>query len=116
MASFIMAVLLLSPISAPAEAHNSNPGVFPPDSRPFGLTYGEWSAKWWQWAYSLPVDKNPFFDETTCKNGTNGQSGDVWFLTGVFNTSGTAVRPCDVPEGKALFFPILDYEGDNLCP
>jgi hypothetical protein len=117
--TFLAAGLLLTPISAPADEHDSNKGnkgIFPPDSRPFGLTYGEWSAKWWQWAYSLPVDKNPIFDETNCKNGANGQSGPVWFLTGVINTSGKATRTCTVPEGKALFFPILNSESDNLCP
>jgi hypothetical protein len=114
-ASLLAAVLLLTPISAPADEHDNNKGVFPPDSRPFGLTYGEWSAKWWQWAYSLPVDKNPWFDETGCKNGANGQSGPVWLLTGVINTSGIANRTCTVPGEKALFFPILNYEDDNLC-
>ena len=115
-ASFLAAVLLLTPICAPADGNGGNQGVFPPDSRPFGLTYGEWSAKWWQWAYSLPVPQNPFFDDLNCQNGANGQSGPVWFLTGVFNQSGKTTRPCNVPQGKALFFPVLNYEGDNLCP
>ncbi|MCK7502716.1 MAG: hypothetical protein MZV70_00525 [Desulfobacterales bacterium] len=75
------------------------------------MTYGEWSAKWWQWAYSLPVDQNPFFDENgSCTNGANGPVGPVWFLTGVINVSGTAVRNCTVPAGKALFFPIINAE------
>src|SRR3989442_8315950 len=76
-------------------AQNPNPGVIPPNAKAFGMTYGEWSAKWWQWAFSLPVDQNPFFDEGgTCSNGANGQPepGPVWFLTGVINVSGTAVR------------------------
>jgi hypothetical protein len=58
-----------------------NPGVIPPQSKAHGMTYGEWSAKWWQWAYSLPVDQNPFFDTVVppndegCTNGANGQLG-----------------------------------------
>jgi hypothetical protein len=25
--------------------NSTNPAVFPPDSQPYGLTYGEWTAK-----------------------------------------------------------------------
>ena len=39
-----------------------------------------------------------------------GQHGFVWFLTGVNNISGTVTRHCAVPEGTALFFPILNIE------
>jgi hypothetical protein len=38
----------------------------------------------------------------------------VFFLVGVLNTSGTANRDCSVPAGKALFFPILNIECDNV--
>jgi hypothetical protein len=78
------------------------------------MTYCEWSARWWQWEYSLPTSQNPFFDENTCANGANGQLGPVWFLTGVINVSGSAVRDCTVPAGKALFFPILNVECAEL--
>jgi hypothetical protein len=83
---------------------------------PYGMSYGEWSVKWWQWAYGLPVTGHPLFDETGA-NCAAGQSGPVWFLGGVFNASGTAVRDlCTVPVGKALFFPIVNVEWDNFCP
>ena len=38
--------------------------VFDKYSRPFGLTYGDWTAKWWQWAYSIPKDVHPAYDDT----------------------------------------------------
>lgn len=96
-------------------AQNPNPGVIPSNAKAYGMTYGEWSAKWWQWAFSLPVDQNPFFDEEgECSNGANGQLGPVWFLTGVINVSGTAERDCTVPAGKALFFPIINVECSTL--
>ena len=31
--------------------------VFPANSKPYGLTYGDWTAKWWQWGYSVPKDQ-----------------------------------------------------------
>ncbi len=101
-------------LCAPAFAQGRNPRVFPPSSSPYGKSYGEWSAAWWQWAYSLPVDQNPFFDDTGCENAANGQSGPVWFLAGVINVSGTASRDCTVPAGKAIFFPILNVECATL--
>jgi hypothetical protein len=107
-----LAAGLLSP-AAPTQAAvgDPNPGVLPVQSNPHGRSYAEWAARWWQWAFSLPVDQSPFFDENgSCANGASGQSGSVWFLTGVINVSGTATRDCTVPTGKALFFPILNFE------
>jgi hypothetical protein len=106
--------LTILPAVLPAQA-GRNPGVIPPNAKPHGLTYGEWSARWWQWAYSLPVPDNPFFDvDGDCTHGANEQSGHVWFLTGVINLSGTAVRDCTVPAGQMLFFPILNVECATL--
>jgi hypothetical protein len=84
---------------------NPNPGVLPINSHPFGHTYGEWSAKWWQWALSAHAATSPLLD-TTGANCAEGQSGKVWYLAG---TGGGAVtRNCTVPHGKAIFFPIVN--------
>jgi len=80
-----------------------------------GRTYGEWSAAWWQWAFSLSVTDHPLFD-TTGEDAGRGQSGAVWFLGGVFSESGTATREVMVPPGKFLFFPILNVEVSNALP
>ncbi len=102
--ALIALVLLLQVTPALADS-NPNPGVLPPNSRPNGLTYGEWSNAWWQWAFSTPPASNPVLDTTGANCGV-GQSGQVWFLAGVFGT-GTATRnDCTVPAGKKLFFPI----------
>jgi hypothetical protein len=89
--------------------------VFPVNSEPYGKTYSEWSDAWWQWAYSIPAATNPLFDETG-DLADQGQSGQVWFLAGVFNVTGTAERSITIPRGRALFIPILNAEWDNLCP
>ncbi len=87
--------------------------------KPFDLTsvaysraYGDWSAAWWQWTFSIPVASHPLFDNGDC---SVGQSGPVWFLGGKFcqsgqNCPGSATRSCSVPRGRALYFPILDVE------
>ena len=87
--------------------NNNNPVVAAPDSRPQGLTYGQWAAKWWQWAYSIPRDQSPLYDQTGERCGIK-QTGPVWFLAGTFG--GSAVRQCTIPAGVSLFFPILNTE------
>jgi hypothetical protein len=84
---------------------NINPGVYPPGSAPYNLTYGEWSAKWWQWVLSLPQDINPLIDQTG-EHCAQAQSGPVWFLAGTFG--GSVERTCTIPEGKAILFPVLN--------
>jgi hypothetical protein len=105
--SVVVLWLLVSVMLTVAQAGsgNPNPRVFPPNSHPYGNTYGEWSARWWQWALSIPAATNPNLD-TTGANCAEEQSGQVWFLAGSFG--GTFDRTCTVPTGKALFFPILN--------
>jgi hypothetical protein len=105
--------VLTAPISA--EAANENPGVLPVNSNPHGHSYGEWSAAWWQWVYSIPTAVNPLLDSTGA-NCAQGQSGHVWFLAGVLNVSGQAERSCTIPSGTALFFPVINVECSTLEP
>jgi len=83
-----------------------NPGILPPHSTPNGKSYGEWAAEWWKWAYAIPEDENPVVDPTG-EYADVGQSGHVWFLAGTFGGD-PVVRECEVPAGKALFFPIIN--------
>jgi hypothetical protein len=111
--ALVLALCLLASTASLAFA-GDGPRVIPSDKKPGGLTYGEWNAKWWQWALSLPTTNHPLFDETGADCGV-GQRGQVWFLGGVFNVSGTAVRDeCVVPHGKMLLIPILNIECSTL--
>ena len=85
--------------------------VAPPNSVVYGRPYGDWMAAWDQWTLSLPIDVNPLFTDGDC---SVGQSGPVWFLGGNFVAPSTRVRHCDIPYGKALFFPIVDWEDSTL--
>jgi hypothetical protein len=98
------------------EAKNGNPGILPPNSKAFGKSYGEWSAEFWKWLYSMPTDQHPLFETADC---SQNQAGKVWFLGGTFivvaepDTGvvvGTADRDCEVPTGTALFFPLVNLE------
>ena len=91
---------------------NPNPVILPVGSNPYGLSYGEWSTRWWQWAFSFPLDSHPLLDTAGCDAG---QSGPVWFLGGSF-ASATAERNCTVPAGKSIFLPVLNSECSTIEP
>ena len=85
-------------------------GILPPDSHPHGSTYGEWAARWWQWAFALPAEHHPLFDTAPL---STGQTGDVWFLGGTF-TGSNANRTGTVPAGTSLFFPVVNFEDSTI--
>jgi|SRR5215831_1792855 len=84
-----------------------------PNSVEFGNTYGEWSARWWQWLVSIPAATNPNLD-TTGANCAQGQSGPVWFLAGSFG--GAFMRSCTIPAGKDLLVTPLTTLFGELGP
>jgi hypothetical protein len=104
-----------------AHGANGNPGVLPVNSKPYGKTYGEWSAEHWKWLLSMPYEGHPLNDDGDV-DLSKGQSGHVWFLGGTFTSTelpggivvGEATRNGTVPVGKALFFPIIDTEASTL--
>jgi hypothetical protein len=86
---------------------SSTPTPFPADTIQYNVTYSDWTARWWQWLTSIPLDRNPAADETG-ENCDEGQSGPVWFLAGTFG--GPNERVCTIPAGKALLFSVLNAE------
>lgn len=89
-----------------------NSRVMPPNSRPHGKSYAEWSAEWWRWLWSAPVDVNPGLDETG-ENISYGQSGNVWFLAPAYYGTDW-VRSATIPSGTMLFVDIAAYFGATL--
>ncbi len=102
---FSLGLALLLPLSS-AHAANTNPRILPPHTKPYGQSYGEWTAAWWQWALAAPAAVNPLTDDSGA-HCAEGQDAKVWYLAGVAN-GGTATRSCTVPTGTALFFPIVN--------
>jgi hypothetical protein len=82
------------------------PKIFSINSKPYGFPYYEWTAKWWQWALSIPIDRNPLIDSTG-EYCAEGQNGPVWFLAGTTDKTHSAERRCIIPSGKAILFPII---------
>ena len=76
-----------------------NPGLSSVDTRPYGLTFAQWSEKWWRWFVSIPQPENPGNDNTGKYCAIDQNDPHVWFLTGA--GSGTFIRSCTIP-GNSL--------------
>jgi hypothetical protein len=100
-------VFILPSVMSFAKADTINPGVYSINDKPYGLPYGNWTAKFWQWVLPIPKDLNPAIDNTGQKCAQS-QSGPVWLLLGAI--AGSAERTCTIPAGKAILFPLLNSE------
>ena len=122
-AAFVTAALLTSTAVTSLRAHsgdgdsddNEREGrshrcaqVVPPNAHPYGLSYGQWQARWWQWSISIPFATHPY---VSADFAAVNQSGPVWFLVG---TTDPTPREITVPRGKALFFPLANTECSNV--
>ncbi|MDJ0806850.1 MAG: hypothetical protein QNJ78_08450 [Gammaproteobacteria bacterium] len=81
-----------------------------PDESVMGMTQGDWGAAWWQWALSIPADRNPILDPdgSFCAEGQG--SGPVFFLAGTWVELDEGGRTCSVPAGQFIFFPLVNTE------
>lgn len=112
----LIMVVGLAPGSAGTLARQASPVatdvVLPPDAEVEGVDLAGWSARSWQWFFSLPAAINPFFDETGAICGY-GQSGPVFFLTGAEHD---VARACVVPEGVHIFVPLIGSACSTVEP
>jgi hypothetical protein len=74
----------------------------------FGKSYKEWTEEWWKWLVGIPKDKNPANDASGQHGKQNQPKKDVWFLAG--EIKGKAKRKIDIPEGRAILCPVVNYE------
>lgn len=76
---------------------------------PFGMSWEEWTTRWWKWILSIPKKSNPGFDPTGEKFCVTDQSENknVIFLVGTFG--GPAERTYVIPSGKAILIPIINF-------
>jgi len=87
--------------------------LFERNFHPFCISWEKWAAIWCRWLLSIPKRQNPAIDETGRYCSMNQDNENVWFLTGTFGNVGRINRKCNVPAGRAIFFPILVKE-DSL--
>jgi hypothetical protein len=104
-----------SAFTAIVNADNINPSLYSKDSKPFGVSYGDWINRWWQWNMLIPAGIHPR-DHYTPERCAINQSGPVWFLAHLLG--GTEERTCTIQAGKAILVPLLtgDCDDDNTDP
>lgn len=80
------------------------------------MTYGQWTAKWWQWVFSISAGVNPITDKTGRYANANQPSDNVWFLAGNFAAEDKEFpkRKCRVPSNRAILFPVVNCEANQL--
>ena len=103
-------VSLLASLPVPALAAGGS--VIPPTDTPFGTSYPEWSAIWWQRYMGTATS-----DLTG--HPCSVQEGDVVLLAGT--TGGAETRSCTVAAGTGFLFPLINtecstFEGNGKTP
>lgn len=109
--ALVISMALLLMMTAIAGASSANPGVLPPTSRVQGLTYGDWSAQWWQFVFSLPYSQNPLTGGTGahCALKRVGNVGIV-----VLPSTLDETLTCEAPVGMKLFMELLVSECSTI--
>ncbi|HZL22742.1 MAG TPA: hypothetical protein VFC05_05425 [Nitrososphaeraceae archaeon] len=91
--------------------------IFPPESKPYGLTFAEHQKNFWKWLLEIPANESPVKDRTgeKCANGQSNTNSSVFYLS--MNIGGTSERTCKVPVGKGLLIPVMQVEwSDKEAP
>jgi hypothetical protein len=118
-AGVLAALALLAAAASPARADGGSDQpdrarslVFPPQAHPYGLSFQEWAARYWQRTLSLPIDAASYAAPLS-----DGQSGQVWVIAGPLNGPTTATVQFSIPEGKSMLISPITYWADNAnCP
>jgi len=92
-----------------------NPLIFQPNDTIYGLSYGDWTAAWWQYLMQYTNDVQPYLD-TTGALCNQGQGGPVFYLVGSPTGATLTTRYCTVPAGKALLIPLINSECSTIEP
>ena len=114
--SFLFMLLLFSATLSPVLGSNSV-NIFPPGSKPYGLTFAEHQKNFWKWILEIPANESPVNDRTgeKCANGQSNTNSSVFYLS--MNNGGLSERICKVPVGKGLLIPVMQVEwSDKEAP
>ena len=106
--------LALAGLMLPVVAASAAPAeVIPPSALPYGLSYEEWSAKWWQFYYGQSTNH---MDLLGSPDICEGPASRVRFLNGAPATT-SKTNHVTLFADTPLFFSILGIEADNTaCP
>jgi len=84
------------------------PGDLPSHAKYRGLTYGEWTAAWWQAVFALPIEGG---SHPLINGGAFGGNNRTVFLSAPVAPAGSqATLRVTIPPGTHLFVPIITVE------
>lgn len=94
----------------PSAQGSNDVKIFPPNTKPYDISYEEHVKNYWKWIISFPASNSPYTDDTgeRCALGQNDSNSSVFYLVGA--GGGQHYRTCKVPEGKGIFIPVLNVE------
>jgi hypothetical protein len=95
----------------------TNLEYFTHKDNPYGLTYGQWTVRWWQWVWSIPDSISPLRDDNGKNANINQPEKDVWFLAGTWATekmTNTPNREVTIPSDRSILFPIINCEANPI--
>jgi hypothetical protein len=97
--AFVGAMVLIGAINATAQSDQRNQKHGDPD---------DLAARWWQYVSSIPAAGSPFYDETKCGVG---QQGDIWNLVSTAPHTETLGDPtelhCTIPTRTKIFVQLF---------
>ncbi len=84
--------------------------IFGINERPFGLSYSDWTVKWWNWIIQIPKEINPLFDINGKNAYLNQIDSNVFFLCQTLESSDKIpVRNIKIPKETSVFMPIINW-------
>ena len=84
--------------------------IFPLDAHPYGLSYEQWTIKWWSWILQIPQENSPAFDLTGRNAYIKQNNPYVFFLCQTFDRNNSAPnRIVSIKKGLSLFFPLINW-------
>ena len=85
---------------------NTRVEIYDAAEQPFGKTWQEWTAQWWRWFLSLPMEDHLSYDSS--ERWENAQPDpNVLFLAGT--DKGKIKRKIAISPNKAILFPVINY-------
>jgi hypothetical protein len=115
LAALALLVAAVSPARAdggPNAPVNGQALVFPSQAHPYGASFQEWAARYWQRTLSLPIDAASYAAPLS-----DGQSGEVWVLASPLGAPPSETSQFSIPAGKAMLISPLTFWVDNAnCP
>ena len=84
--------------------------TFAIDSSPYGLSYNDWTQKWWKWLLSIPKNKNPASDTSGVNSDINQLDLRVKFLCQTIEgVQSVPTRFTTLKCSQSILMPIINW-------